>query len=631
VKVLARIRPIVAMAILLVVGVGVWAGLRRPEEPVADAQLDAIAHELEGKVHEATAAVHARALTLAEIPRLGLLVYTDAPTAQDLTREELSFAPHEAETIEVRQLAAAGQPTRVLLRVPLASAAVAVPDAAGVYLRADARHLTVSEVLPIGANRLHEHEGDVGGALVVSRNFLLRVPSLRGACCAAWIDVGGATLPLGERPRVAGRATVRRSIGSFAGMALALEVQVPPSPSRWPWLLVALAGLLLAWSLVLQRRHSRHAQHDTTASSTPPSIALVTVASDDSVARSAATELGDGSESTLDTPHEARRVGRYSIVRKIASGGIADVFLARAHGPASFQKEIALKVLKPQLAPQKVIVDHFVAEARVASQLAHPNIIEITDLGVGDEYFIAMELVDGADLRRLLEAARARGELVPLPIALQLLRAICDGLHAAHVACGRDGASLQIVHRDVKPGNVLVGRNGVVKVGDFGIAHAADAFRVYVTEIGEVKGTTAYMAPEQRLGQNIDRRVDVYGVGALAYQLLTNARINLDIVRVGELGEVGWPHLPPLDDLRPELPPELSRIVLGALSYHPYDRFSSCDTLERAFGEVALRDGLTATSKTIGAWVTRLLDGGLPSAEASATPLLPEVPRERVG
>jgi serine/threonine-protein kinase len=618
------------VALLVVAAVSIWAGLRRGEVPFDEPQLEVIARDLEGRVHEAMTAVHARALTLAEIPRLGLVVYTDAQTAQDLTREELSFAPHDSETVEVRQLSV-DKPAQLLLRVPVAAPAVNVPDQPGVYVRAGPRGLGVSEVLPIGDQKRPHRDGELGGALVVSRDVDLRLTVPHAECCAAWIDVGDTALPLGARPRAAGVPSLRRPIGLFGGTPLALELQLPPQTTAWAWLILAAAALLEALWLLAQSTLPRPVSADTEPQLSSASLSIVaSYDSQESGEGSAATQPG-GTELTVDRPKEARRVGRYSIVRKIASGGIADVFLARTHGPASFQKQFALKVLKPELARQKVIVDHFVAEARLASQLAHPNIVEISDLGIGNDYFIVMELIDGADLRRLLESARARHQLVPLPIALAVLRAICDGLHAAHTALCDDGQLMQIVHRDVKPGNILIGRNGAVKVSDFGIAHVEDSLRVYVTEIGEVKGTTAYMAPEQRLGQAIDLRVDVYGVGALAYQLLTNARINLDIVRMGELGEVGWPHLPPLDALRPELPPELSRIVLRALSYRPQDRFPSCDALERELAEVALHVG-QATSKMIGAWVAqRLDDGPLPAEEVTSMPVLPETPHERAG
>ncbi|HEX4461029.1 MAG TPA: protein kinase, partial [Polyangia bacterium] len=332
---------------------------------------------------------------------------------------------------------------------------------------------------------------------------------------------------------------------------------------------------------------------------------------------------GDATELAAEPAPNARRIGRYAIVKLLGSGGMADVFLARAQGPAGFEKQIALKVIKESLAQNPTIVDYLVAEARLATQLTHPNVIEIIDLSVGPT-FIAMEFVDGADLHRLYEAAAQLGRPMPLPLVLLVLRAVCDGLHAAHQARGSDGAPLGIIHRDVKLANVLVGKNGVVKVSDFGIAYTDAVLRPFTTEVGEVKGTMAYMAPEQRLALPYDRRVDVYGVGVAAYQLLSGARLNLDIMRLRTLGADGWPHLPPLAEFRADLPAGLEAAVLRALSYDPEYRFESCDALEQALGEIAVREGLVATQKQLARWVHEILAAApADSRSEESAPMLP--------
>jgi serine/threonine-protein kinase len=306
-------------------------------------------------------------------------------------------------------------------------------------------------------------------------------------------------------------------------------------------------------------------------------------------------------------PSNAPTIGRYTILRQLGMGGMASVLLARASGPAGFEKLVALKVLHKNMAADRTIVDHFIAEARLASHVVHPNVVQIIDLGVGDDYFIAMEYIDGADLRTLWQAANQLRQQVPIAVAVTIARKICDGLHAAHTATDGDGTSLEIIHRDVKLANVFVARGGVVKVGDFGIAQANMLFREYRTEIGQIKGTTAYMAPEQRLGLAIDSRVDVYGVAAMAYQLLTGARINLDLARLAQLGQRGWPHLPPPTQMRRDLPREIDQILLKAMSYQPEERFESCEALEESFAYVASKYDLEATDKVIAQWVRELL------------------------
>ncbi|HEY8923978.1 MAG TPA: serine/threonine-protein kinase [Polyangia bacterium] len=307
-----------------------------------------------------------------------------------------------------------------------------------------------------------------------------------------------------------------------------------------------------------------------------------------------------------------QRIGRYALVRPLGQGGMAEVFLARAEGEAGFGKLVAFKVLQPAFASNPAVVDLFLDEARLVAGLDHPNIVQTHDLGkAGDRYFIAMEYVDGSDLARLIERIGARGERIPVPCALGILCRVCDGLHAAHTATGPDGKPLWLVHRDVKSANVFVSRTGAVKVGDFGIAKATHAVRISRTEVGQVKGTPGTMAPEQRLGQAVDRRADVYGVGAIAYELLSGAPVNLDLVALAARGIAGWPHLPPLSSLRPDVPRELEAAILKALSYEPAQRFEDCAAFEHALRTAGATTGL-AEDKAIGAWARAELDRAQP-------------------
>jgi serine/threonine protein kinase len=278
------------------------------------------------------------------------------------------------------------------------------------------------------------------------------------------------------------------------------------------------------------------------------------------------------------------------------------VYLARATGEAGFERPVALKVLHPHMARRPEAVNHFLDEARLASRLDHPSIVAVHDLGrTGNEYFIAMEYVDGPDLDRLLRSMRDRAAQVPLAVALTILRRVCDGLHAAHTAVGDDGAPLHLIHRDVKTGNVLLSRQGAVKIGDFGIARAATTIRT--TTIGETKGTAEVMAPEQRMGHDIDVRADVFAVAALGYELLTGAAVNLDLAILAQLGVEGWPHLPMPSTLRPELPVELDAILIGALAYERSGRPDSCAALEEKLAAAATRHGLVCGDKEIAAWL----------------------------
>ncbi len=635
---------------------------------LGDGDLDALASDVGVRLREAAALAETRASTLAEMPRLGVLVYTDAATVRDLTRHELELEPLANESIEVRQLMR-GQPPRLLLHVPADAPLLDVPDEAGVYLREGAAGPLVTDVRAVHERTQSEESEKLGGLLRVSRRVELTEArrTLARAHAVAWLDAGGQRVMLIGEPKADAAAT-REAVGTLGTTTVTLLV-ARPSPLRfWLWLALSALSLLAALGLARRRPTSRApsapvpSDGPISASTRRPEVTATDhrVAPDRDLALQPATAIddeadapdsqvataekissqrprarppsssssdagleADATEVAAEPAPNARRIGRYAIVKLLGSGGMADVFLARAQGPAGFEKQIALKVIKESLAQNPTIVDYLVAEARLATQLTHPNVIEIIDLSVGPT-FIAMEFVDGADLHRLYEAAAMLGRPIPLPLVILVLRAVCDGLHAAHQARGSDGAPLGIIHRDVKLANVLVGRNGVVKVSDFGIAYTDAVFRPFTTEVGEVKGTMAYMAPEQRLALPYDCRVDVYGVGVAAYQLLSGARINLDIMRLRTLGADGWPHLPPLAQFRADLPDGLEALVLRALSYDPEYRFDSCDALEQALGEIAVREGLVATQKQLARWVQEILaTAPADSRSEESAPILP--------
>jgi serine/threonine-protein kinase len=296
--------------------------------------------------------------------------------------------------------------------------------------------------------------------------------------------------------------------------------------------------------------------------------------------------------------------GRYTLVRKLGTGGMAEVYLARVAGEAGFQRDVALKIMHPNLASMPEVVDHFLDEARLASRLSHPNIVQIYDLGrSGEDYYIAMEYIDGYDLDFLLDSGSARGAPIPVRVTLAIVRKVCDGLHAAHTAVTAEGAPLDLVHRDVKAENVLISRKGEVKVADFGIAKANQ--RVRQTQLGMVKGTAAYMAPEHRVGKPVDRRADVYGVGAILYELLTGTQINLDLENLAHLGKEGWPHLTPPSQVRGDLPQEIDALVFKALAFDREDRYPTCAAMEDALEQFAVRHALEVGDKIVVAWIEK--------------------------
>jgi serine/threonine-protein kinase len=215
------------------------------------------------------------------------------------------------------------------------------------------------------------------------------------------------------------------------------------------------------------------------------------------------------------------RLGKYQLLRKLATGGMAEVFLAKTDGPMGFEKLMVIKRILPHLAEDPQFVDMFLAEAKLAAQLNHPNLVQLFDFGEAEgSYFIAMEYIDGPTLRLLLARARDLRTPITLGLAARIVSAAAEGLAYAHDF--RDHVTdepLHLVHRDVSPDNILVSRSGGVKLVDFGIAKARG--QSHHTQAGTVKGKVAYMAPEQLRGEPLDRRVDLYGLGVVLYELCT--------------------------------------------------------------------------------------------------------------
>src|SRR5438067_12165066 len=210
--------------------------------------------------------------------------------------------------------------------------------------------------------------------------------------------------------------------------------------------------------------------------------------------------------------------GSYRLQRRLARGGMAEVFLARLVGVEGFERRVAIKRILPHLSDSEEFRAMFLDEARLAAQLTHPNIVHIYDFGkVDDYYFIAMEYVDGVDIGRIIRRAKERP--VPFELAARILADTCAGLDFAHKAVDAVGRKLDVVHRDVTPQNVLVTYDGAVKLVDFGIAKAQ--FAAGRTRPGVVKGKYAYMSPEQVEGRSLDGRSDVFSAGICLYELIT--------------------------------------------------------------------------------------------------------------
>jgi tRNA A-37 threonylcarbamoyl transferase component Bud32 len=536
----------------------------------------------------------------------------DAATALDLRKNELAFPTRPGETIVLGKLWPDGR-EEVVLKIPDDSTLTPGLKTTGTHImRVGPETVAIAKVLTLAPK--HNPDGATG-VLVISQDVSVAPLSQRLAAMPypTRVELSGQKLLAGTSEPAPGKPVREVSMSGVHGKDMRLIAEVPPGERSMAMLAgaagSALLGLVLA-ALLWRRRPATPAP----ASATEVSLGTAPTALSASAASSSALPRQPARPSAA---MEAGRFGRYALGKQLGAGGMAEVFLARVAGEAGFEKRVAIKIMHSQLTGDDRAVNLFLDEARLVSGLNHPNIVQITDLGrEGEAYFIAMEYIDGADLDRLLALEKARGQLVPLREALTIIRRVCDGLHAAHEARDEAGAPLELVHRDVKAENVLISRSGAVKVGDFGIAKANQ--QVHKTTMGELKGTAAYMAPEHRTGQAVDRRADLYGVGAIAYRVLTGQEINLDLAMLAHLGKQGWPHLPPPSQLRPELPTALDAVIFKALAYEKEDRYPTCAAFEEALDKVADVLGVQASDKGVAQWVTGLLATAAQPAASAA-------------
>ncbi|MBN8231835.1 protein kinase [Corallococcus macrosporus] len=310
-------------------------------------------------------------------------------------------------------------------------------------------------------------------------------------------------------------------------------------------------------------------------------------------------------------------VGKYVVRRKLAEGGMAEIFLCTARGPEGFEKEVVIKRVRAFLASDPDFVQMFIAEARLASRLNHANVVQIFDFDKHeDSYYLAMEYVRGCSLWELRK--RSKEAMTPMPPVLvaHIGAEVARGLHYAH-RLRVNGELLNLVHRDVTPHNVLVSYDGAVKLTDFGIAKAGNK----LTNPGVLKGKFAYMSPEQARGESVDVRTDVFALGVVLWELLTGGRLFQGDSEIAVLRAVQESTIVPPARLNPDVPPDLDAAICRALERDLSRRFQTAGELERALAQCVLNHARSVDDTDVGAFVRRLFPV---AASNQALPALPE-------
>lgn len=310
----------------------------------------------------------------------------------------------------------------------------------------------------------------------------------------------------------------------------------------------------------------------------------------------------EGKEDTLPS-----KFGRYTLVEKLATGGMAEVFKAKILSTHGFEKQLVIKRILPHLAADRNFVSMFIDEAKLTAQLVHPKIVQVSDFGeVAGQYFIALEYVEGFDALALLRTSAQKQVRIPLPISIFVVLEVLDALDYAHNASDATGKSMRLVHRDISPSNIFISRRGDVKLGDFGIAHAQE--RESKTQAGTLKGKYGYMSPEQVVGAPLDGRSDVFAIGIVLAEMLMGRRLftaptDLDVLLMVRDGR-----LERLDKYCKDIPADLDQIVRKSLKRRVGDRYQTASEFRDALSDLLFRYGMRVTSRDLASVATDYFD-----------------------
>lgn len=303
-------------------------------------------------------------------------------------------------------------------------------------------------------------------------------------------------------------------------------------------------------------------------------------------------------------PFTPEPFGKYFLVDKIATGGMAEIFKAKTFSHGGFENLLVIKRILPHIGENSDFIEMFIDEAKVSVALQQPNIVRIYDFGkILDNYFIAMECVDGKDIRNVLRKLARRKEFLPPKFCAYVAFEVCKGLHYAHTKTDLQGNPYGIVHRDISPSNILISYEGEVKIADFGIAKAES--NAYQTRDGMLKGKFEYMSPEQAQGKEIDHRSDLFSLGIILYEMMTGRRLFKTDSEIATLKRIREGEIAPPSKVKPDLPAALEAICMKALERDPEVRYRSAQELGDELREFLF----PATSDTLRAEFREYLHG----------------------
>lgn len=309
-------------------------------------------------------------------------------------------------------------------------------------------------------------------------------------------------------------------------------------------------------------------------------------------------------------PLEQQKLGRYRLLYRIASGGMASVYLARLAGVSGFEKLVAVKRIHEHLTENEEFVNMFIDEARLAAQISHPNVVQVIELGnEGNSHYMVMDYVEGESLLGLVRRTKP-----PLEICAKVIAQAAAGLHAAHELRDRTGELLGVIHRDVSPQNLLLSYDGAVKVADFGVARARG--RLHVTTADNVKGKFSYMAPEQARRQPLDRRVDIFALGIVLFEICTRHRLFKGQSEADSIARVLSLEVPRPSAIYKSFPASLERVIMRALERDPNARFQTAEEMQAALESCLMEVGKPVLQSQIAGLMRAIFSDRIAEKEA---------------